>query len=194
MLKKKYFKIFFFILFLIFLILIYLSFSKIKLDKKKMNSDIIKENDTIVYNSNIIKGVNYVTKDKNGNEYLINADKGEIDFSNKDIIFLTNINAFIKLSNSDQISVFSNFGKYNILNFDTIFNNNVNVNYKDIKIYGDYLDFSLEKNLIILSKNVTLIISDNILKADVVEMNIQNKDIKIYMYEKNKKVNIKSIN
>ena len=33
----------------------------------------------------------------------------------------------------------------------------------------------------------------NILKADVVEMNIQTKDTKVYMYEDQKKVNIKSI-
>ena len=46
----------------------------------------------------------------------------------------------------------------------------------------------------IISKNVTLINPANILKADVVEMNIKNRDTKIYMYEKNKKVIIKSKN
>ena len=32
---------------------------------------------------------------------------------------------------------------------------------------------------------------DNILTADVVEVNIQTKDMKVYMYENKKKVNIK---
>ena len=32
------------------------------------------------------------------------------------------------------------------------------------------------------------------IKADAVEMNIKTKDTKIFMYEKQKKVNVKSIN
>ena len=90
--------------------------------------------------------------------------------------------------------IYSKFGKYNILNYDTIFNKNVHITYKDIEIYGDYLDFSIQNNLMIISKNVTMINSTNILKADAIEMNIKNQDTKIYMYEKNKKVNIKSKN
>ena len=34
----------------------------------------------------------------------------------------------------------------------------------------------------------------NVLYADVIEINIQTKDTKIFMYEKDKKVNIKSKN
>ena len=46
----------------------------------------------------------------------------------------------------------------------------------------------------IISKNVIYNNLENILKADVIEMNIKTKDTKIFMYEKNKKVNIKSKN
>ena len=45
-----------------------------------------------------------------------------------------------------------------------------------------------------ISKKVTYKNKENILKADVVEMNIDTKDTKIYMYEDKKKVNIKSLN
>ena len=45
----------------------------------------------------------------------------------------------------------------------------------------------------IVSKNVIYNNLENELKADVVEINIKNKDTKIFMHEKNKKVNIKSI-
>ena len=37
-------------------------------------------------------------------------------------------------------------------------------------------------------------ILENILKADVIEINIKTKDTKIFMLENNKKVNIKSKN
>ena len=45
-----------------------------------------------------------------------------------------------------------------------------------------------------ISKNVILKNNKSSLKADVIEVNIETKDIKIFMYEENKKVNIQSSN
>ena len=36
--------------------------------------------------------------------------------------------------------------------------------------------------------------TDNILKADVMEINLTTKDIKIFMHTEDKKVNVKSLN
>ena len=44
-----------------------------------------------LYSSNTILDINYVTKDEDGNEYIINAKIGEIDFSKPNIIYLTNV-------------------------------------------------------------------------------------------------------
>ena len=46
----------------------------------------------------------------------------------------------------------------------------------------------------IISKNVIYTNLKNILKSDVIEINIKTKDTKIFMYEENNKVNIKNIN
>ena len=46
----------------------------------------------------------------------------------------------------------------------------------------------------IISKNIIFTNQENILKADVIEMNIKTKDTKIFMHENNKKVNIKNKN
>ena len=46
----------------------------------------------------------------------------------------------------------------------------------------------------IISRNVVYFNLENILKADVVEVDIVTKDTKIFMYKNNKKVNIKSKN
>ena len=147
-----------------------------------------------VYKSNIIKDVNYTTKDKDGNEYIINANQAEIDYSNANILFLTDVKAFIKLSNSEIITITSDYGKYNSENFDTIFSKNVLINYLENKINGEYLDFSYKRNSMIISKKVVFTNIENILEADVIEINIKTKDTKIFMYEKEKKVNIKSKN
>jgi len=86
----------------------------------------------------------------------------------------------------------SKFGKYNINNYDTIFSENVLIEFEDNKIKGNYVDFSLNRNSLIISKNVVYSGPKNFLKADVIEINITTKDAKIFMYEKEKKVKIKS--
>ena len=163
---------------------------------EKKDATLIKpqELESEVYSSNKIKDVKYTTKDADGNEYIITATEGEIDYSNTNIIYLTNIKAKIKLIDSDDISITSDYGKYNSGNFDTIFSKNVIINYLNNEITGEYLDFSLERNSLLMTKKVVYTNLENILKADAVEMNLKTKDTKIFMYENQKKVNIKSIN
>ena len=188
---KKIVKISLILFFLLFIILfIYLKFSK-------KSEIILQEPETqeeINYTSNIIKDVNYTTKDIEGNEYSITAKEGEIDYNNSNILFLTKVKAFIKLKNDEIITIHSNYGKYNSDNFDTIFSKNVIIEYLNNKINGDYLDFSLKRNSMIISKNVTYTNLNNTLEADVIELNIKTKDTKIFMHEKEKKVIIKSKN
>ncbi len=189
-LKKKII-IFFIVLFLSVIFVIFI----VKNDKTNEKIEIIKDQEKIENlqtNSNIIKDVNYTTKDTDGNEYIINALQGEIDYKKPNIIYLTNVSALIKLKNSEIVTITSNFGKYNSENYDTIFSKNVIINYLDNKILGEYLDFSLIRNTMIISKDVIYTNINNILKADVIEMDIKTKDTKIYMYENKKKVNIKS--
>ena len=86
----------------------------------------------------------------------------------------------------------SDYGKYNTNNFDTIFSKNVIVNYLENEIVGEYLDFSILRNTMIIRKNVKYFNPKNTLSADAIEMNIETKDTKIYMYDGFKKVNIRS--
>ena len=175
---------------MIVILFIYLKFSK-------KTEIILQEPETqeeINYTSNIIKDVNYTTKDIDGNEYSITALEGEIDYNNSNILFLTKVEAFIKLKSGEIISIQSDYGKYNSDNFDTIFSKNVIIEYLNNKINGGYLDFSLERNSMIISKNVTYTNLNNTLEADVIELNIKTKDTKIFMHEKGKKVIIKNKN
>ena len=147
-----------------------------------------------VENSNIIKDVSYKSKNNDGSEYNLQALEGIIDQNNTDFIYLTSINANIKLKDYKTITIKSEFGKYNIKNFDTIFSKNVIIKYLNNVIKGEYLEFSLDKNLMIISRNVVFNNDKSSLKADVIEVDIKTKDIKVSMYEENKKINIKSLN
>ena len=148
--------------------------------------------ENISYNSNIIEDIYYSSKDAKGNEYIIKASQGEIDYKYTQIIYLTNVTALIKLTNSNDVEITSKYGKYNSNNLDTIFSKNVVINYLENKITSEYLDSSMQRNSMIISKNVVYMNLENILKADVIEMNIDTKDTKIFMHKNNKKVNIKS--
>ncbi len=189
--KKR--KIIIFSIILSFILILTLIFyepeSKVTVTKEE--TDIKTEKD--IYTSNIIDNVNYSSNDADGNSYTITALTGEIDYSNTNIVYLTEVRALIKLTDSNEIIINSNFGKYNINNFDTIFSKNVIVKYLDNKINSEYLDFSLKRNSMIISKNVVYTNLENILKGDVVEINIRTKDTKIYRYNTKEKVNIKSI-
>ena len=148
----------------------------------------------IVYNSNIIKDINYTSRDLKGNEYILIANEGEIDLENSDIIFLTDVTAYIKLvKNSELIVISSDYGKYNAINYDTIFSKNVKIDYVDNIITGDYLDFSMRKNLFIVSKNVVYKNLENTMRADVIELDTTTKDTKIFMYNSNEQVNVTNI-
>ena len=142
--------------------------------------------------TNVIKDVSYRSKDAKGNEYILMADEGQIDLSNNKIIFLTKVEAKIITVGGEVINIQSDYGKYNINNYDTIFSKKVMIGYEDSKINGNYVDFSLNRNSLIISKNVVYSNQESSLNADVVEINIETKDAKIFMYEKEKKVKIKS--
>ena len=191
--KSIKYRVFIFIIILaVSFFFIYSNYFQKEKNNQNINFEVEEESST---NSNIIKDIKYSSKDLKGNEYIILADEGEIDLDNSDIIFLKNVKAFINLiEKNETITVVSDFGKYNTINYDTIFSQNVKIQYQDNTIKGDYLDFSMKKNLLIISKNVVYTNPNNILKADVVELDTITKDTKIFMHNSKDKVNIESRN
>ena len=166
----------------------------IETEKKNLiDKENIKLAEEKIESSNIIEDVSYSAKDAKGNEYFLKASEGTIDQNDSNFIFLKSVKAIINLKNYKLIEISSDFGKYNINNYDTIFSKNVIISYLDNIITGDYLDFSWDKNLMIISRNVILKNSKNSLKADVIEVNFETRNTKIFMYEDQKKVNIKSL-
>lgn len=187
MTKKK---LFFFLIF--FLVIAYFFHLKSKKENLSIKEDIkLKEE---VKNSNIIKNIKHISKDVEGNEYIIEAVQGEIDLTNSEIMFLEDVTATIKPINNSHILITSDFGKYNIQTYESNFSKNVIIKYLNNKITAEYLDISLTNNLMIISENVIYTNDENILKADIAEMDIKTKDTKIFMYKNYKKVNIQSKN
>ena len=88
--KKKNIIFFLIIFLLISSLIIFLKYSK-KESVSKIEEEILEE----PYKSNIMEDVSYSSKDAKGNEYIVNASKGEIDYINPNIIFLTDVRALV---------------------------------------------------------------------------------------------------
>ena len=84
MFLKKYVNIF--LIFFSILVIFLFFFFKHQNQKEITISEPSIKSEDVGYNSNIIENVNYTTKDADGNEYLINAIQGEIDYSNEHYI------------------------------------------------------------------------------------------------------------
>ena len=138
--------------------------------------------------STYINDINYLSADDKGNKYQITAKQAEIKVENSDVMFLTDVVAFINIKDSDKVKITSNFGKYNSKNYDTIFSENIIVIYPGHKITGEYLDFSFLSNLGTFTENVIYTGEKTNLFADKIEMNLITKDAKIFMNDTGKKV------
>ena len=141
--------------------------------------------------STYINDINYVSTDLRGNKYQITAKLAEIKFENSDLMFLTDVIAFVFVKDKDTVKITSNFGKYSSKNYDTIFSKNVIVIYPGHKITGEYLNFSFLSNLGTFIENVFYTGEKTNLFADKIEMNLTTKDTKIFMNNTKKKVLIK---
>tara|TARA_B100001248_G_C27317742_1_gene425205 strand:- start:158 stop:748 length:591 start_codon:yes stop_codon:yes gene_type:complete len=190
MIKKIYIQLFLIFIFLTISIFIYLEYFK-KVGLEKINEKKISQ--AINTGESLIEDLKYLSTDKEGNEYKIEAEKGNIDKNNPDIIYLENVKAIILLQNSENILIESNYAKYNAKSYDTLFNNSVSVDYGDHVLKSEFLDLSFENNLVSVYDNVRYISGISSLRADKAEIDILNKKTKIFMQDPNNKVQINNL-
>jgi len=175
-------------LFLTFLFIIIFFFYKYFFLKKEIiNLTNKNSNNTVVESqNNLIKNLEYLSTDKNGNKYLITAEYGEISAAGGGDILMTNVIAQIDLFKKDTIYLSSDFAKYNTLTLDTNFNKDVVLEYTGHKINSENIDLSFEENFAWIYNNVVYKSSINKLFADRLEIDLLTKDSKIFMYDDKK--------
>jgi len=188
--KKIYLQIFLILIFIFISLMLFLKYFK-KTNLKSDSKVIIEQTENT--SESLIEDLKYISTDKEGNEYKIEAEKGNIDKVNPDIIYLENVEAVISMKDSNFISIKSKFAKYNTKNYDTLFNDSVSVDYGEHLLRSENLDLSFENNLISIYDNVRYLSGISSLKADKAEIDILNKKTKIFMENPKKKVQINNI-
>ena len=155
---------------------------------------------------NLIQNIKYSSNSSRGDIYQILSEYGETSSDNPDLMFLTNVTANVLLVNKENIQVTSDFANFNTKTFETTFKSNVKVTRKNEIITGNKLylildreqkkgqnELNLDENLIRMSENVDYKKPGYNLKADILEIDLITKNIKIHMNDKIKKVVAKTI-
>ena len=139
---------------------------------------------------NVIKNIEYIANDSQGNKYTINAGEGYIDSDNSELIIMSSVRSEIVFANSEKISINSNSAIYNTLNFNTQFKKNVKIIYGNHKIKSDAAELMFNENLAKLNNNIIYENMDTRLFADKMEIDLITKDTKLYMNDVNKKIKV----
>ena len=185
--KKLFIQVILFLLIVIFFVSFYLIYfkkkSEITYEKKGIEKKV----------ENIIQELSYFSKDISGNEYLVEAESGQSNTENSDIIYLNKVNARIKFDKNQIIIVTSDKAIYNNTLFDTEFIGNVVISYDDHKITCENMKATLSKDTAILSGNIVYRSQFSNLYADFIEIDLKKRTSKISMFDLNKKVKVKHL-
>ena len=139
---------------------------------------------------NIIKDIQYLSKDETGNVYSIFAEYGEIKDQASNIIYLKNVKAKISILNSDDINIVSDFAKYNSKSYDTNFYENTKIDYAEHNINCEYLDLLFNKKLAILYESIVYKNLQTSLLADRLEIDLITKNSTLSMKDQKEKIKI----
>ena len=150
---------------------------------------------------NLIKDISYTANNTKGDIYLLLASTGEIYLDDPNLMFLTKVEGEINLTNGGRIDISSDFANFNNKTFETTFIKNVLVKRNEETIVGDELYLVLDKkedqdknnnkmeeNIIRMSRNVFYKKPGYNLSADILEVDLITKNLKIYMLDKNNKI------
>lgn len=129
--------------------------------------------------SNIVKDVEYLTTDKNGNKYRILARSGRTNKSNRDILDLNTVRGEISSKQRSTIFIISEFAEYNSSTLSSKFYQNVVINYEDKQITCENFDINMDTNIAIAYNNVVVTDPKSIMRAGKITLDIETKEIDI---------------
>tara|TARA_B110000259_G_C13963026_1_gene381455 strand:- start:712 stop:1293 length:582 start_codon:yes stop_codon:yes gene_type:complete len=145
-------------------------------------------------NNNTIENIGYTSEDGNGNKYYIESEFTDFNNSQSNLVIMENVVATIDLKNSSPIKIFSKKAHYDNINFDTHFFNGVTMKYDEHVIKSDIVNLNFEKNFVTISGNVIYNDINTVMETDKIEIDLITKNSKIFMNDKEKKIQIKNTN
>jgi len=192
--KKLFLQIFLLLIILLISITFFRVYFGNNITDRPLDNNKIKLDNLPKQESNLIYNIQYLSKDKEGNSYIINSKFGKVDSDKQEIVYLKKVTATISLKNSELINIYADNAVYNNINYNTNFYENVSVVYSEHHITSDNLDLDFKKNLATIFNNISYKNLNTKLQADKIEIDLITKNSKIFMFNKSEKVKIVSIN
>ena len=180
--------------FLISSIFILIFFTYFSSTEKKIEKKKITQNKTIMSNKdekdarNVIENANFVTRGNSGVLFEIKSDTAKTFSENPEVSHMTNVLAVITLLNGEKIFIKSDNARFNQLNSNSFFEGNIKIDYSENKILCENLDIKFMDNLIVLYNNIEFTDLEKIIYADQMNINLVNRQAKVFMFDENKKV------
>ncbi len=178
---------------LAFLLIFFTYFLNLKKKQPSTNLDQIKtvepdgEKEKMV---NTFVDVEYSGFDKNGNRFIIGSRHANFEIERPEIIRMEQILCNFYFKDGTKLTIISDFGIYNNVSDDMEFTENVKMNYLENVLFSEKANFFNVKNQLLIEGNVKTTSPEGKLQADKLDFNLDNKKLKISMYN-DEKVNIK---
>ena len=139
---------------------------------------------------NTFLDVQYGGLDKNGNRFVIGSKYANFEIDRPNIIRMEQILCNFYFKDGTKLTIISDFGIYNNVSDDMEFTENVKMNYLENVLFSEKANFFNVKNELLIEGNVKTKSPEGELQADKLDFNLDNKKLKISMYN-DEKVNIK---
>ncbi len=181
------------LLLIAFFLIFFTYFSNLKKKQASTNLDQIKtvepdgEKEKM---ANTFVDVQYSGFDKNGNRFVIGSRYANFEIERPEIIRMEQILCNFYFKDGTKLTIISDFGIYNNVSDDMEFTENVKMNYLENVLFSEKANFFNVKNQLLIEGNVKTTSPEGKLQADKLDFNLDNKKLKISMYN-DEKVNIK---
>jgi len=140
--------------------------------------------------ANTFVDTQYSGFDKNGNRFIVNSKYAQFKLEQSNIIRMEQVLYTFYFKDGTNLTIVSNYGIYNNITDDMEFTENVKMNYLENVLFSEKANFFNIKNELLIEGNVKTKSPEGELQADKLHFNLDNKKLKISMYN-DEKVNIK---
>ena len=182
----------FFTIILIIFLFYYLNINKSKYNQPKNEQSKKIENSNKDFN--LIRGIEYIAQDTSGNIYKIIAESGKNDSTDSNLIYLSVVNANIKLKNFKELEIISSYAEYNSFNNYTTFYDNVSLEFENNQITCDRIVLDFSQGIANLSDNIIFKNFESVMFLDKITIDLKNNITRMSMFKNSDKIRIISSN
>ena len=151
------------------------------------------KNETVNEKNNLIKNLKYEIQLSDNKKYIINSNLSELTFVNeKEIVYMSNVEAILIDKKNIPLKIEANEAIFDSSNNYTKFSNNIKIIYLDNTIFCEKVDFDLNKNSILIYKNVLYKSQKGEINTDNIKIDLNTNNVVMFMNNSNQKIQMKS--